>query len=189
MRSLIWMKAAGAEYAEVDLTEGLAAEGTAVGSGPVPYRLEYSLRTSAGHVTQALAVRAAGAGWVRTLDLRRDAGGTWTIEAEGTGDLDGPAPGGSPDLSGVLDCDLGMSPLTNTMPVLRHGLLHGGARTAFVMAWVRVPHLEVIRHEQWYTPLGPLQVRYESAGFGADLTFDQDGLVLDYPGLGWVLSP
>src|SRR4051812_16748911 len=176
MRSLMWMKETGAEYAEVDLTEGLAAEGTAVNSDPIPYRLEYSLRTSPAHVTQALAVRAAGAGWVRTLDLRRVEDGKWTIDADGTGDLDGPAPGGSPDLSGALDCDLGMSPLTNTMPVLRHGLLRGGERTAFVMAWVRVPHLEVIRHEQWYTPLGPLRVRYESAGFSADLTFDQDGL-------------
>ncbi|GAA1265494.1 hypothetical protein Psi02_06890 [Planotetraspora silvatica] len=30
MRSLVWMKDAGADYAEVDFAEGLAATGTAV---------------------------------------------------------------------------------------------------------------------------------------------------------------
>jgi hypothetical protein len=183
MRSLVWMKDAGAEYAEVDFAEGLAATGTAVGADPVPYRVEYSLRTTPAFVTESLAVRTSGAGWWRSLDLRRDDAGKWTCQTEGTGDLDGPPPGCADDLDGALDCDLGLSPLTNSMPVLRHGLLHGGGRVDLIMAWVGVPHLQVIRHPQRYTHLDQGSVRYESAGFAADLSFDADGLVNDYPGL------
>jgi hypothetical protein len=183
MRSLVWMKDAGAEYAEVDFAEGLAATGTAVGADPVPYRVEYSLRTTPDFVTESLAVRTSGAGWWRSLDLRRDAAGTWTCHTEGTGALDGPPPGCVDDLDGALDCDLGLSPLTNSMPVLRHGLLKEGGRVALIMAWVAVPHLQVIRHPQWYTHLDQGSVRFESEGFTADLSYDADGLVSDYPGL------
>ena len=36
---------------------------------------------------------------------------------------------------------------------------------------------------QRYTHLGPGVVRFESEGFSADLAFDDDGIVTDYPGL------
>ncbi|GAA5081872.1 hypothetical protein HNP84_000087 [Thermocatellispora tengchongensis] len=185
MRSLVWVKDAGAEYAEVDLSGGLAATGVAVGADPVPYRLEYSLRTAAGdHVTEALTVRSSGAGWWRVLDLRRGPDGKWVCEADQEGALGGPPPGGDTGaLNDALDCDLGLSPLTNTMPVLRHDLLTTPGSVEFVMAWVRVPHLSVIRHEQRYTHISPGVVRYESDGFRSELVFDRDGLVTDYPGL------
>ncbi|WP_308249940.1 putative glycolipid-binding domain-containing protein [Sphaerisporangium fuscum] len=185
MTSVVWVKDQGAEYAQVRLGDGLlAATGVAVGARPVPYRLEYELTAGPRYVTRALRVRAQGEGWSRTLDLRRDAEGRWSCSAEAAGSLEGPDPGGdAAALDGALDCDLGLSPLTNTMPVLRHGMLTGGLPTGFVMAWVRVPYLAVTRHPQRYTPLEHGVVRYESDGFQADLSFGPDGLVTRYPGL------
>jgi len=101
------------------------------------------------------------------------------------------APGGdiSP-LPEALDCDLGLSPLTNSLPVLRRGLLRRGGPIDFLMAWVSVPDLSIHASRQRYTFIRGVQdgavVRYQSldSEFTADLTFDRDGLVVDYPGIG-----
>jgi hypothetical protein len=176
------------ELAEVTLSaDRLGANGVAIRSGPPLYRLDYTLETGAGFVTVRLRVDARGQGWRRHLDLRRSPAGRWTAAAS-AGEEDGmPAPGG--DLSGLddsLDCDLGLSPLTNTMPVLRHRLLKGGDPVELLMAWVSVPDLSVHASRQRYVPLGPNRVRYEDAvgDFRADLVFDGHGLVLQYPGIG-----
>jgi uncharacterized protein len=96
-----------------------------------------------------------------------------------------------PRLEGALDCDLGLSPLTNSMPVLRHRLLETDGSVEFLMAWVSVPDLGAHPSRQRYTALRDLPgggrlIRYESldSTFTADLGFDRDGLVVDYPGIG-----
>ena len=93
-------------------------------------------------------------------------------------------------LEGALDCDLALSPLTNSMPVLRHGLLEKGGPLEFSMAWVSVPDLHVYPSGQRYTFIrkddGESIIRYESSSrdFIADLSFDKHGLCLRYPGIG-----
>ncbi|MBB2910155.1 hypothetical protein FHS43_001418 [Streptosporangium becharense] len=184
MRGLVWMKDGGAEYAEVELSADLAAVGVAIGTDPVPYRLEYTLRTFPGYMTELLSVRVHGAGWQRAIDLRRSAHGAWSCETKADGHLEGPFPGGDMGvLNDALDCDLEFSPLTDTMPVLRHDLAAREGRMDFVMAFVQVPHLHVVRHPRRYAHLGPNAVRFESEGSAADLTLDDDGIVVDYPGL------
>jgi hypothetical protein len=62
----------------------------------------------------------------------------------------------------------------------------------FVMAWVSVPDLAVHRSPQRYSFVRAIDdersvVRFESLtddGFKADITYDAEGLVLDYPGIG-----
>jgi hypothetical protein len=112
------------------------------------------------------------------------------VSIDCAGVLDRPAPGGDLALvAGALDCDLGLSPLTNTMPVLRHGLLTGGGPVDLLMAWVAVPELAVSPSPQRYTfvrrDADVAIVRFESLDddFTADITFDQHGLVVDYPGI------
>jgi hypothetical protein len=206
-RGIGWQKdptLGGAEWTDVVLRpDRLSATGTAIGRTPVPYRLDYELDTGPGFVTRRLRVRSHGDGWRRHLDLRRAEDGTWSADATVTGEpAELPAanladPGASAatieSLVGAVDCDLGECPLTNTMPVLRHGLLRGGEPIDLVMAWVSVPDLGVRRSEQRYTFLeadasGGALIRYESGAFRADVRFDVDGLVVDYPGLGRRLS-
>ena len=198
-----WQKEAalgGAEWADVVLRpDRLSARGTAMGAKPVPYRLDYELDTGPGFVTRRLRVRSHGNGWRRHLDLHRADDGTWTADASQTGEpFELPAPpladpGATAEtlanLAGALDCDLGECPVTNTMPVLRHGLLRPNQPIDFVMAWVSVPDLHVHRSDQRYTFLdaersGGAVIRYESGTFSAAVRFDQDGLVIDYRGLG-----
>lgn len=178
LRTVAWAKddPHGVELAEVRLSRSsLTASGIAVGSDPVPYRLDYSLETAPDFVTTLLRVEARGEGLHKTLDLRRSATGEWRA---GDDELQ--------ELAGALDCDLGLSPLTNSMPVLRHGLLDTTTSVELLMAWVSVPDLTVHASRQGYTGLGDGVVRYESldGSFAADIVFDEDGLVIDYPGIG-----
>jgi hypothetical protein len=151
-----------AEAAAIELLgDGLRATGTQIGAG---YRLDYELdATEAGFVTRRLAVRATGDGWQKELVLERDRMGD------------------------ALDCDLGLSPLTNSMPVVRHRLHERPGEVDFRMAWVSVPDLEVHESAQRYEHVRPGVVRYVDRGafegFTAELELDEDGLALTYPGL------
>jgi hypothetical protein len=79
--------------------------------------------------------------------------------------------------------DLGFSPLFNTLPVLRDGLLQPGPARDYLMRWVDVPSLEVSMSEQRYEPLGDGVVRFSAGDFTAEIQFDEQGFVLDYPGI------
>jgi hypothetical protein len=79
--------------------------------------------------------------------------------------------------------DLGWSPLFNSLPVLRDGLLEPGPPRDYVMRWIDVPSLDITRSEQRYDPRGDNVVRFTAGDFAADITFDEDGFVVDYPGI------
>ena len=79
--------------------------------------------------------------------------------------------------------DLGWSPLFNSLPVIRDGLLHSGAPRDYLMRWVDVPSLELSESRQRYEPLGDARVRFRSGSFSAEIQFDDDGLVVSYPGI------
>jgi hypothetical protein len=187
----------GVEFARIELhSERLTAKGVAIGTSPVPYRLDYRLETTTGFVTSRLFVTSCGDGWRRALDLRRSQAGVWDLLAEEDGGPGLPAVGGDPNaFTEALDCDLGLSPVTNLMPVLRHDLLAGGSTVELITAWVSVPDLSVRPDGQRYSYLrsGPDHhlLRYEATDgtFAADIKVDQDGFVLDYPGIARRLAP
>ncbi|MGH2982102.1 MAG: putative glycolipid-binding domain-containing protein [Solirubrobacterales bacterium] len=206
-RTLVWRGLDNwrAELAEVELGPSrLSARGVQIGvsgvvptgpdeveDSPVRYRVDYELSTAEGFVTSRLAVTASGQGWRRELLLERPGEGEWRCEGDAGGDLGLPGPGGDPsDFAEALDCDLGLSPLTNFMPVRREGLTDGGVAADFVMAWVAVPGLSVHRSEQRYEPIDARTVRYvgRHRSFVGELELDEDGLVLLYPGLGEAVS-
>jgi hypothetical protein len=145
--SVAWSKGDpfGAEYAEVAIeTDTLSANGVAIGSKPLPYRLDYSLRTGPRFVTAEVEVWSHGSGWERSLKLVRSVRGQWSAEAAVIGEAPLPLPGGDTgQLDGVLDPDLGLSPLFNSMPVLRHALHDGGTAGEFFMVWISVPDLAI----------------------------------------------
>jgi uncharacterized protein len=89
----------------------------------------------------------------------------------------------SVELGGCDFFDLGNSPLFNSLPVRRDGLLDEGPARDYVMRWVSVPELEVHEQPQRYEPLGGGLVRFSTGDFVADIAFDEDGLVTHYPDL------
>ena len=166
----------------------LTARGT---SAVADYAVDWVLDTGPAWVTTRLSVRARGDDWARWLELDRDEHGTWSAErGDGGGRAERLDLGG---LDGALDCDLGLCPFTNTMPVLRHELVPVARRrearsVELVMAWVAVPELTVSASRQRYTARGPApaggaMVHFASGDFGTTIEFDTDGIVVDYPGL------
>jgi hypothetical protein len=192
-RAVAWVKddPFGVEFAELAIRgDSLTAKGVAIGSAPLPYRLDYELDTGAAFATSRLRVTSRGEGWRRELDLRRDDGGGWSIAAKEEGEVHLPPAGGDTTcLAEALDCDLALSPVTNMMPILRHGLLESGGPIEFTMAWVGVPALAVQADQQRYRHLRSSDdrhvVRFEATDgtFAADITFDADAVVIDYPSI------
>jgi hypothetical protein len=123
------------------------------------YALSYELETSAGFVTERLDVRVE-----RGAELS-------LVRGEGS------------ELDGLSDCDLGFSPLTNAMPVLRNRLQGGDEAFEIDVAWVSVPDLTVHRDHQIYEPMGDGYVRFRSpeADFERIIQLTPAGFVLDYP--------
>jgi hypothetical protein len=197
-RACAWRKDEpfGVEFAEIDIAEEqMTARGVAIGTEPVPYRLDYDLTTTNGFVTAQLRATSRGEGWRRDLDLRRQTDGSWTAATKEEGRVDLPSAGGDTAvLASALDCDLGLSPVTNMMPILRHGLLCGGGPIDFTMAWVAVPALAVQPDRQRYRHASSTAdhhvVRYEATdgSFAADITLDHDAVVIDYPAIAMRLS-
>jgi uncharacterized protein len=196
-RLLIWrgLDEWRTEAAEIHLTEdGVGARGTQIGLDPLPYRLNYRLEAPERFVTRSLEVEVSGDGWRRELDLTHEGNGSWQCHAaeSGEAEVDLPAPGGdTAGLEDSLDCDLGLSPLTNFMPIRRHDLHRGPGEAEFVMAWVSVPDLALHSSAQRYEHVrmgaeGPV-VRFTDEGmfkgFTSELELDQDGLVRVYPEL------
>ena len=135
-----------------------------------------------------------GTDFSRRMHLQRHDDGRWTADVEQHGSLDAAAAGIRPDLdlTGALDIDLALCPVTNTMPMLRLGALtERMPETDFTMAWIDLPSLEVICSHQIYDTVSTLsadgvaEVRYQSGerDFERVLTVDADGLVIDYPTL------
>ncbi|UZX05647.1 putative glycolipid-binding domain-containing protein [Arthrobacter sp. CDRTa11] len=180
------------------------------------YALSWVLETGDDWVTRRLAATVHGHGWSRQLELELSDDGAWSsrASASGSGASGGvrseegglavaamPPPGiDNPDeLRDALDCDLGLCPMTNTMPILRLNLLGQGMRgqgasegeTMLTMAWVEVPSLRVFPSRQRYSSslasVGTVRFSSESRDFTAELTTDQHGVVTLYPGLARLL--
>jgi hypothetical protein len=157
----------------------LRARGTSAVAG---YTLDWLLDTGPAWVTRGLSVRARGDGWARSLDLGRDDDGRWLAVRDEYGrpaerlDVGG--------LDGALDCDLALCPFTNTMPVLRHGLIAAARRgeqlsVDLVMAWVAVPELTLRASAQRYStqgqaPDGGALLGYASGDFQTSIEVDRD---------------
>jgi hypothetical protein len=111
------------------------------------------------------------AGTRRTV-LLADGEGHWSIDGQR-----------APHLDGLVDVDLEASACTNTLPIHRLAMPVGedvGASAVYVQAL----DLEVRRLDQTYRRLDDHRFDYTSEGdFRAVLTYDDAGLVVDYPGI------
>jgi uncharacterized protein len=148
---------------------GLSLIGTVLGAdGGVPIRVEYRVLTDSAGLTTAVHVRDLRGFEQRALTVERTTKGAWTVNGAAASVL-----------RGCTDIDLGFSPSTNTLPIRRLGLKIG-ASTTIKAAWVRFPGLDVVKAAQVYTRLDESTYRYASGDFAADLTVDDDGLVMRY---------
>ena len=180
-----------ADTATINLEpERLSAHGA---SRTADYAASWSLTTTGNWFTENLTVSVHGQGWSRYLVLDRATDGSWRAATKVSGDTDLPEPGieDPASLTGAVDCDLGLCPATNTMPILRLGLVHDAEAAAeLTVAWVEMPSLRVLGRQQIYSGsrayddgTGTAAVTYSSGDFSAEMVVDSDGIVIDYPGL------
>lgn len=108
------------------------------------------------------------------IEMLSDGAGHWR-RADGTP---------LPELDGCIDPDISITPFTNTLPIRRLGLAVGDAAEIGV-AYVLVPQLSLHAAPQRYTRLGDRLWRFDSldSGFTADISVDEAGFVVGYPGL------
>ena len=83
------------------------------------------------------------------------------------------------------DVDLAWSPSTNTLPIRRLQLNVGYDSGRLTAAWIRLPELSVEALQQTYERTGPREYIYRSLGgnFKANLTVDDEDLIIDYAGV------
>jgi hypothetical protein len=151
----------------------IVADGVIIGNrGGVPYGVRYHIVCDAGWATLALHVDSTDG---RGIHLVSDGHGRWS---DGAG-------GSRPEFDGCVDVDLAGSPFTNTLPIRRHDLSPEKGAVEFRMLYVPFRTFEPAVDEQRYRCLKPGLYRYEAVdrSFAADLSVDEDGLVIDYPSL------
>jgi len=162
----------GLEHVIASFTDsGFQADSQLVTAEDDPFRAGYELLCDAAWRVRGLTVRVTSSAGPRTLTLSVTSDGHWTVNGQAR-----------PDLDGCVDLDINRTPLTNTLPIRR---LSWSPQVAVDLdvAYVSVPELDVRPVKQQYTQLEPDRYRYESGDFRADLPVDQNGLVVDYPGL------
>jgi hypothetical protein len=148
-----------------------------------PLRMQYGLSCDAQwQVSSFWAVipipRGADPG-LNMIRLHADGAGNWHDDKGQPLDA----------LQGCIDVDIMLTPLTNTLPIRRLQLAPGELREISVV-YIAAPDLSIRPFEQRYTRLdngadGRSRYRYESleSGFTAELLVDDDGFVVDYPGI------
>jgi hypothetical protein len=143
----------------------------------MPFRLRYEITCDANWNVKELDL-ALLSGNRKSIKIQADGQGHWSTYNGGP----------IPSLHGCIDVDISATPFTNTLPI-RRLKLQPGQSAELLVAYVLIPHMDLMPARQRYTCLelnnsGGLY-KYESleSDFSAELPVDNDGLVIDYPGL------
>ena len=140
--------------------EGAGIEASYVVEADTTWRTK-RVRVEIANLKRMLDISANGIGrW-------SDSGGTWI-----------------PALDGCIDVDISLTPATNTLPIRRLDPPLG-AGAEIKVAYILAPELSLRAGPQRYTRIGDRLWRFNGLdiNFAADISVDEDGFVVDYPGL------
>jgi len=178
-RALCWrriMDNNSLEYAAVRPTAvGLELAGTIVAiHKDAPLEVQYRIECDGDWRTRSVSIEQRLRLQQSSLSLAVDTDGKWIDHR--TGSIEA--------VTGCLDVDLELTPITNTLPVNRLNLAIGQVEEIAV-AWVRFPSLDIVHARQSYERLSDRTYRYRSlgSGFTADIDVDEIGLTLRYQGI------
>lgn len=146
------------------------ADSVVICFGQTPFAVRYRIECDANWRARSVTVDMIGSG--QTLVLVSDGEGHWIRDGLAV-----------PELDGVLDPDLTVTPFTNTLPI-RRLRLSTGQSADITTAFIRLPALTVVANPQRYTCLEEgRRYLYESraSDFRRELEIDGDGLVVTYP--------
>lgn len=160
----------GTEYAEIGISP-LSLEGeVALVEDGCAFAVSYRVDCDAAGMTTRAFVRCKCEGARSDRLLERDPAGRWTMDG---------AP--QPQLEGIADVDLSVTPATNTSP-LRRMQLAIGQSAEVTAAWLKFPSLELAPLKQIYRRVGTATYEYGAPDhdFVARLECDEDGIVGAY---------
>jgi hypothetical protein len=138
-----------------------------------PFRLTYRLTWDESWQLHDAELAVATERSTRLLRLQTDGRGHWQGGDDRAIDA----------LDGCMDIDIWPTPFTNSFPIRREPMAIG-ERRQFLVAWVFAPELTVHPQPQAYTRLADRLYLFENldgGDFRAELSVDEDGIVLDYP--------
>jgi uncharacterized protein len=180
-RAVMWAPAEGVGLEYLTLAyrgEDVFADGVVIGvSDETPFRARYKIQCDRTWKTREVLLELLEEPEAR-LEFLADGQGHWkTRKGEPL-----------PSLNGCIDADISATPFTNTLVIRRTSLKRGDSLDLSV-AYLSVPAMQFEAKRQRYTCLEVssqgARYRFEdlSSKFRADIQFDSDGLVTDYPGL------
>jgi hypothetical protein len=177
-RAVVWKSLLinGTDYCALWRTaEGWLFKGTTIGvvNDQRPMLANYEIHCDDNWLTHRVQVERTIGRDTKTLSLSVASRGLWRSSGQEL-----------PALLGCDDVDLAVTPATNTLPIRRLDLGIGKSES-IIVAWVKFPELEIQPLSQRYTRLTQDTYHYGSnTGFSAEITVDDLGLVIAYPG-GW----
>lgn len=138
------------------------------------FSASYDLVTDENGVTRRLSLRTALAAGERQMSISRDEEGVWMVETGTTHLRSG--------FAGAKDVDVVLSPFFNALPIRRFGMQHESEDIQVPVVYVNLPDLAVQEASLTYSS-GADGVHVLSPVSSSSITVDEDGFVLDYPGL------
>lgn len=175
MKTILWESTWSRALEHVVITEG-AADGVIIGLDEArsAFRINYEIEWDDGWCTREVEIDVALNESVRSFHLSVDEHGRW-FDGDGS-ELS--------ELAGCFDVDIWPTPFTNTLAIRRLELAVG-EREVITVVWVNALAGELKPMRQAYTRLEQDSYRYENleSGFTAELLVDEEGLVIEYPGL------
>ncbi len=140
------------------------------------FSASYDLVTDEVGATRRLSLTVTLAERERQLSIARDEESMWLVQ-DHSGQTSRSA------FDGALDVDVIFSPFFNALPVRRTGVYRGdGDSVTLPVVYVRVPDLSVDVATISYSP-GSDGIKLHSPVADTTITVDNDGFILDYPGL------
>lgn len=138
------------------------------------FSASYDLVTDEAGVTRRLSLRTALATGERQMSISRDEEGVWMVETGTTHLRSG--------FAGAMDVDVVLSPFFNTLPIRRYAMQHESEDIQVPVVYVNLPDLAVHEASLTYSS-GADGIHVLSPVSSSSITVDEDGFVLDYPGL------
>lgn len=175
-KNIVWQSLAWPSIEVLQLTKdhGIFVHSVVVGQSDshTPFAVEYNLHLTAAWALATVTIKSL-------LDNR-----TILLTHRGEQWFDG---SGShlAAFDGVPFIDISLSPFTNTLPIRCLAFEHG-ARQKIDLIYLDLPAFTLKKVQQYYSKLDNKIYRYqdiEIPDFVADITVDNAGLVVTYPGL------
>jgi hypothetical protein len=138
------------------------------------FSASYNLVTDEAGGTKRLSLSVTLAERDRQLSISRDEEDMWSIvdhQGQSRGSFDG-----------ALDVDMVFSPFFNTLPIRRTGVYQSSQSVTVPVVYVTLPEFAVNPATITYSG-GSDGIKVGSPVTEATVTVDDDGFILDYPGL------